>query len=286
MEVTKPIKNRVPTAWQNPTGELHEKIRRATSTPMLILSLAFTVILIIPLAHPKLSTGARTTLDTIDYSLWAAYAVEYFALLSTAPEKRKYFLHHIPDFLMVFLPMLRPLRAFRAGRLLVAAAATTEHSRERLLSKAPLYAAFMASLVLLCSSVMVLGVEKDAPHATIKTFGEAVWWSITTLTTTGYGDYYPVTAGGRVIAAALMLTGLSLLGITTASVASWFVKLTDQEEEVEMKRVLAIMERLEERLDKMEQSEAQVLAEAEEALEEAEAPKQSPQPHGSQFGDI
>ena len=237
---------------------------------MLVLSVAFTVILIIPLAQPHLSQSTRNTLDTLDYSLWAAYAVEYFALLSTAPQKRRYFLHHIPDFLMVLLPMMRPLRAFRAGRLVVTALAGAEHSRERLISKAPMYAAFMAGLVLLCSSVMVLSVERTTAHSNIKTFGEAVWWSVTTLTTTGYGDFYPVTAGGRVIAAALMLTGLSLLGITTASVASWFVKLTDQQEEVEMKRVLNVLERLEARLDALERSEEKMLTEAEEVLEHPE----------------
>jgi voltage-gated potassium channel len=260
---------RTPEAWKDPTGELHERIKRATNMPMLVLSIVLTVVLIIPLADRHLSDANRRLLDTLDYALWAAYAIEYFALVATAPKKRTYVAHHVPDLLMVLLPMMRPLRAFRAGRLVIAALAGAEHSRERFASKAALYAAFMAMLAVLCASVMVLSAERDAPGANIKTFGIAVWWAVTTLTTTGYGDYFPVTVAGRIIAGALMLTGLSVLGITTASVASWFVRLTDEKDEIEMARVLAVLERLEARLVAMEQTEVEVLQEAEEVMKEA-----------------
>ena len=65
-----------------------------------------------------------------------------------------------------------------------------------------------------------LHVERDAPHGNIKTLGDAVWWSFTTITTVGYGDEYPVTTTGRAIAVALMISGIALLGVVTASLAS------------------------------------------------------------------
>ncbi|MFD1530749.1 potassium channel family protein, partial [Pseudonocardia aurantiaca] len=70
----------------------------------------------------------------------------------------------------------------------------------------------------------VLDAERGAPDASITTFGEAVWWTLTTISTVGYGDRYPVTIEGRTVAASLMVTGIALLGVVTASIAAWFVE--------------------------------------------------------------
>ena len=70
----------------------------------------------------------------------------------------------------------------------------------------------------------MLEAERAAPEASITTFGEAVWWTITTISTVGYGDRYPVTVEGRLVAATLMVAGIALLGVVTASIAAWFVE--------------------------------------------------------------
>src|SRR5262249_17864359 len=62
------------------------------------------------------------------------------------------------------------------------------------------------------------------PNSHIKTFGEAIWWSITTVTTVEYGDYYPVTATGRIVAVLLMIGGIGLVAAVTATMASWIVQ--------------------------------------------------------------
>jgi len=72
-------------------------------------------------------------------------------------------------------------------------------------------------------SLAVLDVEQDAADANITTFGDALWWATTTVTTVGYGDRYPVTTEGRLIAVALMLVGIGLVGVVTAAVAAWFI---------------------------------------------------------------
>jgi len=86
------------------------------------------------------------------------------------------------------------------------------------------------SLILFVASLAVLDAERGAKSATITTFGDALWWAMTTVTTVGYGDRYPITTQGRFIAGGLMLGGIALLGIVTASLASW---LLDKVREVE-----------------------------------------------------
>ena len=73
----------------------------------------------------------------------------------------------------------------------------------------------------------MLDAERTAPGATITTFQDAAWWTLTTLTTVGYGDRYPVTGEGRLVAATLMIGGIALLGVVTGLIASWFVRMIE-----------------------------------------------------------
>ena len=70
---------------------------------------------------------------------------------------------------------------------------------------------------------MELDVERTAAKANIHTFSDALWWAVSTITTVGYGDHYPVTLAGRAIAIVLMLAGVGIFGVVAASAAAWFV---------------------------------------------------------------
>jgi voltage-gated potassium channel len=74
-------------------------------------------------------------------------------------------------------------------------------------------------------------VERGQPGATIQSVGDGLWWAITTLTTVGYGDIYPTTTEGRFIAVGLMVSGICVLGVISATVAAWFVRITQNESE-------------------------------------------------------
>jgi voltage-gated potassium channel len=80
-----------------------------------------------------------------------------------------------------------------------------------------------AVVLVLNGAVIVYLFERHAPGSNIHTLRDAVWWSFVTVTTVGYGDFYPVTAGGRVTACFIMGTGLLTLAVVTAQVASSFV---------------------------------------------------------------
>jgi voltage-gated potassium channel len=69
----------------------------------------------------------------------------------------------------------------------------------------------------------MLDAERHNADANIRTYGDALWWALSTMTTVGYGDRYPTTVEGRLVAAGLMLCGVALLGVVTAALASWFV---------------------------------------------------------------
>ena len=79
-------------------------------------------------------------------------------------------------------------------------------------------------LIVFSCAGLVLSFEGNAPGSNIHNFGDAIWWAIVTVTTVGYGDRYPVTPGGRGVAVVLMLVGIGLIGVLTATVASYFVE--------------------------------------------------------------
>lgn len=108
----------------------------------------------------------------------------------------------------------------------------------------------IAFLMLSLATVGILLVER-VPEANIKTAEDAAWWSVTTVTTVGYGDRYPVTTAGRVIAAALMVTGVGLFGTLSGVVASFFLgeKKKDDEDPVTNAALLAKLDALQKDID-------------------------------------
>jgi len=119
--------------------------------------------------------------------------------------------------LLRLIRILRIIRAFRSTKHIV------EHVFKSRIQGTLTTVALIAVLVLLFSSIAILQVE-TAPESNIKTAEDAIWWSYVTITTVGYGDKYPVTTEGRIIAALLMTVGVGLFGTFTAFVSSWFVR--------------------------------------------------------------
>jgi voltage-gated potassium channel len=98
-----------------------------------------------------------------------------------------------------------------------------------LIERAAVYVAGAAIMSVGLGSIAILDAERNAPGANITSYGDALWWACTTVTTVGYGDRYPVTTEGRMIAVVLMVVGIGLVGAITASVATWMVSHVQQE---------------------------------------------------------
>ncbi|WP_030040129.1 potassium channel family protein, partial [Streptomyces resistomycificus] len=95
--------------------------------------------------------------------------------------------------------------------------------------------------LLMFGSLAVLSVERESADGNIRTLGDAVWWSFTTMTTVGYGDHAPTTGLGRVIAVGLMLSGIALLGVVTANIAAWFIARFEKDDVEERRQTEAIL---------------------------------------------
>ncbi|TFD46897.1 two pore domain potassium channel family protein [Cryobacterium frigoriphilum] len=161
---------------------------------------------------------------------WAIFALDYLINLVLAPRRWQWFYTHILDLLIVVLPLLRPLRLLRLVTLLAVLQRTAGAAfRGRVVT----YVAGAAALLVFVAAVAVLDSERSNADSTITNFGDALWWAFVTVTTVGYGDFAPVTAQGRLIAGGLMLGGVALLGVVTATLASWIVERVARQEEDE-----------------------------------------------------
>ena len=92
---------------------------------------------------------------------------------------------------------------------------------------------FLTILVLTVASVLVLQFESKAPNANITTGGDALWYAIVTITTVGYGDFYPVTPAGRITAMFIMFMGVGIIGALASILASLLVGGSSSAEEQE-----------------------------------------------------
>jgi voltage-gated potassium channel len=209
--------------WRCMMADAQPKLQRweqRTEWPLAVAAVAFlTVYSIQVLARPH--GGEARLLWAVSWIVWGLFVIDYIARLSLASDRWRWFLRHLFDLAIVALPLLRPLRLLRLVVLLGALGkAVGDAIRGRII----VYTVFGLAMLIYAASLGVLDKERDQPGATINSFGKALWWSITTVTTVGYGDLAPVTVAGRFIAISLMLGGISLVGVVTASIASWIVQ--------------------------------------------------------------
>ena len=198
------------------------KIKRLWSETLTILALIFLFVFSYPAFVANISTDTQSNLDLIQWIIWAAFAVDLIYGFMTADNKRRFLLKHPLDVAAVLFPFLRPLRLLRVISFGGLALQKVAIGRQFAIT----VKVFVASIfVAYISAVQITITERSVEGSNIKNFGDGLWWAITTVTTVGYGDRYPTTTEGRLLAVALMIMGISLMGVITASVAAWFIKM-------------------------------------------------------------
>jgi len=177
----------------------------------------------------------------VDWVIWGLFVVDYVVRICLADNRWHWFLRHLLDFAIVTLPLLRPLRLLR---MLVLIEALQKAIGDAFRGRIVVYTVSGVLLLIYSASLAVFDKERYLHGATINSFGKALWWSITTVTTVGYGDVYPVTNTGRIIAVLLMIGGISLVGVVTAALASWIIDRVTEEESVIQAATVANVEEL------------------------------------------
>jgi len=197
-----------------------ERWQRLTYWPLIVSSVVFIVAYswqVIADLHGAGYVVARVVMG----ATWVLFVVDYIVRLSLARPRGRWFRKHFFDFLVVALPALRPLRLLRALTLVTVLHRTVGTA---LRSRIAIYGSGAAAILIWIAALAVLDVERRAHGANILTFGDAIWWAFVTITTVGYGDFYPVTGWGRSVAVLLMCGGVAVVGVVTATLASWVIE--------------------------------------------------------------
>lgn len=190
--------------------------------PLLLASVLFFAAFAVPIIWwPDTPTGVVDACVAIEWITWGLFAVDYVVRLTLSTRRAQFVKSNWFDFLVIALPMLRPMRLLR---LVTVVSIMNKRAASDMRGRVGLYVVFAALLFATIGALAVLDAERASPDANIRTVEEAFWWAAATMTTVGYGDFYPVTGMGRLAAVGLMIGGIAVLGAVTGTLASWIVE--------------------------------------------------------------
>jgi voltage-gated potassium channel len=227
---------------------------RATEWPLMIAAVVFLAAYAVPILYSDAPSWLLDSCRWLSWITWAIFAIDIVVRLILADQPLRYLIHHWYDVLVLALPLLRPLRLLRLIPLL---SVLNRRARVKLRGRVAIYIAGGASMLAFCAALAVLDAERSSPNANITDFGDAIWWAVTTMTTVGYGDRYPVTDTGRLVAFGLMIGGIALLGTVTATLASWLVEAVAAEKE-QAEDLQITVRRLEDKIDRLANDEEMI----------------------------
>lgn len=203
------------------TGRIDERNlddwERRTGWPLTVMAVAFLGVYAWRILDPDMPAGREHALSVFGILVWGIFVIDYVARLVLAIDRRRFVRSHLLDLAVIVLPMLRALRALAVVGFLNRQTGTA--FRGRVIA----YVVAAATLAVGVAGLAVLDAERRGDDPNITGYPDALWWAVTTITTVGYGDRYPTTGEGRLVGVGLMLAGIALLGVVTASLASWFL---------------------------------------------------------------
>lgn len=192
---------------------------RALSGPLTLSAFAFLAAYAWPILDTDLAPHWRHVCTAVTWTTWALLVVD-LAIRFGLAENRWAFIRKNPvDIASAALPVLRPLRLLQLVTMLNA---LNRIGIGTLRGRIGLYLTGSVTLIVFVGSLAMLNAERGH-KGPIQTFGDSLWWAMTTITTVGYGDTYPVTTTGRLIAVGVMVAGIAVLGTVTGMIASWVV---------------------------------------------------------------
>jgi voltage-gated potassium channel len=203
-------------------------VRKVWNWILTALAIAFLIAYSYPAFVTDVSSSSQSILDGVQWVSWIAFAADLLFGIFKSSDKAQFLKKHPLEILAVALPFLRPLRLLRFISFGTLVFEKVNLGKSIAITfKVVVTALFLTYL----AGIEITMAERGKPGATIQSIGDGFWWAITTLTTVGYGDIYPTTTAGRFIAVGLMVSGICVLGFISATVAAWFVKMTQDDSE-------------------------------------------------------
>jgi voltage-gated potassium channel len=199
-----------------------ERWQRLLQWPLTIAAVLFLVAYSVEVIA-DLDSGDDLIPEIVIWSTWVLFLVDYVVNLALADQRGRWFVTHLFDLAIVVLPILRPLRLLRLVTILSVLQRSTGTAFR---GKIIIYVGSASALLVYVAALAMLDAERGG-SGEIQTLRDGLWWAFVTITTVGYGDYVPATASGQLIAVGIMLGGIALIGVVTATLASWIVEKVD-----------------------------------------------------------
>ncbi|UAJ80626.1 potassium channel family protein [Leifsonia sp. ZF2019] len=200
-----------------------ERWERATAWPGVVASVVFLIAYSWEILDERPARWLHALLVGVLLAVWLFFLVDYVIRFALADDKVRFVRRNKVDLLSVFLPMARPFRLLTGlSRIHGFRGDSPAHVRRRVLVIAGAFVVMFIYTIALA----VYRAERYAPGGNIHSFGDAVWWACVTMATVGYGDFYPVTITGRVLAVVLMIGGIAIVGTASATVVSFLNERT------------------------------------------------------------
>ncbi len=197
-----------------------------SSTPMFVASVLYLLAFAAPIMSTRIQEPYDAYLNIIQMILWGLFAADYCVRLYLAPRRLYFITHNLMNLAIVLLP------AWRIVSFLAMIHLTTNRQYKRLSELAVKLFGYTAIFIIMFA-LAIYSVESSEPGSMIRDLPTAYWWTFTTLATVGYGDVYPITGIGRVIAVVVMLYGVGLVAVATGALASWIIEKIGGVEEQE-----------------------------------------------------
>ena len=197
-----------------------------SSRPMFVASVLYLLAFAAPIMSTRIQEPYDGYLNILQLILWGLFAADYCIRLYLAPRRLYFITHNLMNLAIVLLP------AWRIVSFLAMIYMTANRQYKRLSELAVKLFGYTAIFIIMFA-LAIYSVESSEPGAMIRDLPTAYWWTFTTLATVGYGDVYPVTGIGRVIAVVVMLYGVGMVAVATGALASWIIEKIGGREEQE-----------------------------------------------------
>lgn len=253
MAKDKPQEGAVKQELEKERYELLNRLQDALELPMVVLGFIWLVLLVV-----EFIWGLSPVLQLISNVIWVLFILDFILRFILAPHKLLFLRRNVLTTISLIVPALRLLRITRAFRLISTVRATrglrlvkvvgSINRGMRSLGKAMKRRAFgyVATLTLVVVTAGAAGMYALENEYGLKTYGEAVWWTVMLLTSIG-SDYFPVTPEGRVLCLLLAMYGFAVFGYFTATLATFFIDRDAGSEEAEVvgaKQVKALQQEI------------------------------------------